>query len=559
MAANLEIKNTSNSFPKRRIVLHFESPTYDFWVNKDDNILQVKVRYEHSQGGLGIAEIEIFNLPEEEITAMTDYAYASKENPFNVKIYAGYETIGQKKTNLSLVYEGSVLYSRPITARTDRQFKILAMEKYAEMNSVISYSSDTPKTFLEIATEILSEIGFAVYADAMEICKKYLPRDIYERNYGYKIKSYSYFGKVRDFLQYEVRKANKLQFIQDGGRIKFYPSSDDWSQILNLLNTTDAALKVIDADCSDGISMVGIPNPNYYAVSLRILFNNSFSAGDNFVLKSHFFPKADGRYQAIKCSYSLDSRSQNFYIDIYAIRSTGKANKSSLATVNNRNAVDNLLPANEVKTAKSVAEKISTFSQNCIPAIVKKYDAKTNIAEVQPAVKILERLPDGESAFLELPTWSVPVERPGSGGFALVFPIKEGTTGWLYGADRNTQNYLESDLSEPQNAADLRVNLWEFGHFVPDVIKGFSISEEDGGGVSIQSTDAETRLVLLPGGVVKVVAPSEVKFETPLVSVSGNLQVAGDVVAGTISLRNHQHTYTQPSSNAGSLSGKPKE
>lgn len=559
MAANLEIENTSNSFPKRRLVLHFESPTYNFWVNKEDNFLQVKVRYEHSQGGLGMAEIEIFNLPEEEIIAMTNYAYAAKENPFNVKIYAGYEKIGEKKTFLSLVYEGSVLYSRPVTARTDRQFKILAMEKYAEMNSVISYSSSVPKTFLEIAGEILEEKGFFVDIGAMQTCQKYLPKETYEQNYGYKINSYSFFGKVRDFLQFEVRKANKLQFIQDGGRIKFYPSSDDWSQILNLLSDSDAALKTIDAENSDGITMVGIPSPNYYAVNLRILFNNSFLAGDNFVLKSHFFQKANGRYQAIKCSYSLDSRSQNFYMDIYAIRSTGKSNKSSLYTANNRNAADNLLPANEVKTAKSVAEKISTFSQNCIPAIVKKYDAKTNIAEVKPAVKILERLPDGESGFLELPTWSVPVERPGSGGFALVFPIKEGTTGWLYGADRNTQNYLESDLSEPENAADLRVNLWEFGHFVPDVIKGFVISEEDSESISIQSMDSNTRVVLSPDGKAKIIAPSELEIKTPIVSVDGDVFVSGDVMAGTVSLRTHQHTYTQPSSNAGSLSGKPKE
>lgn len=555
---NIEVNTTSNSFPKRRVACHFTSANYDFWVNRDDNDLQLKVRYEHSQGGLGTAEIDIYNLREEEIMAMTEYAYLSREHPFSVAIYAGYETIGSPKTKLQLIYEGTVLYSRPITARTDRLFKILAMENFAGLNASISYFSSEPQTFLQIAKAILEEIGFSVDMHAMDICKKYLP-DEYAQHYGKLISSYSYSKKVREFLQDEVRLANKLQFIHDGSTIAFYPASSDWSLLLNQLSTSDGAFKKIDAAGSEGLTMVGIPQPNYYGVNLRILFNTAFRAGDNFILKSHFFPKADGRYQAIKCTYTLETRSQNFYIDIEGIRATGKTNPNSLNAANDRNAVDNISEQTPVKASQNVAEHANSYNEICIPAIVEEYDAKSNIATVRPAVKVKKRLNDGTEAFLRFPLCRVPVQRQGSGGFVFIVPIKKGTTGWLHGADRNTQAFLESDLSQPQDALDLRKYKWNFGHFVPDVIKGFAVSGDEAEGLSIQSMDGQTRIVLMPDGVVKVAAPTELKISSPLVSIDGDVHVGGDVIAGTISLRQHQHTYTQPSSNAGSLSGKPKE
>lgn len=50
------------------------------------------------------------------------------------------------------------------------------------------------------------------------------------------------------------------------------------------------------------------------------------------------------------------------------------------------------------------------------------------------------------------------------------------------------------------------------------------------------------------GGEVTIVAATQVTMQTPKLAVSGDIEAAGDVHAGTVSLRQHRHQGTQPGS-----------
>ena len=79
----------------------------------------------------------------------------------------------------------------------------------------------------------------------------------------------------------------------------------------------------------------------------------------------------------------------------------------------------------------------------------------------------------------------------------------------------------------------------------------FAIHDADGNRVHIRA-----------GGIVELRAATKVRVTAPTVeivadevTISGNLTVAGDVKAGTVSLRGHVHTAVQP---GGGTSGPPQ-
>ncbi len=62
------------------------------------------------------------------------------------------------------------------------------------------------------------------------------------------------------------------------------------------------------------------------------------------------------------------------------------------------------------------------------------------------------------------------------------------------------------------------------------------------------------RVYLRQGGTIEIIAATKVHMTTPRLEVTGDVLVNGDVVAGTVSLKNHLHTSVQSGS---SNSGKP--
>lgn len=66
-------------------------------------------------------------------------------------------------------------------------------------------------------------------------------------------------------------------------------------------------------------------------------------------------------------------------------------------------------------------------------------------------------------------------------------------------------------------------------------------------------TDEGDKIVLKRGNIIEFTAATKVVMVTPLVEISGDVHVTGDVLAGTISLKTHVHSGVQggPSNTGG--------
>ncbi|XAO36864.1 baseplate spike protein [Pseudomonas phage WP1] len=61
----------------------------------------------------------------------------------------------------------------------------------------------------------------------------------------------------------------------------------------------------------------------------------------------------------------------------------------------------------------------------------------------------------------------------GAGGFHISFPIQQGDIGWIYAADRDTSQFLESlSMSKPNTG---RIHKLDHGMFIPDVFRRYTI------------------------------------------------------------------------------------
>lgn len=151
---------------------------------------------------------------------------------------------------------------------------------------------------------------------------------------------------------------------------------------------------------------------------------------------------------------------------------------------------------------------------------------------------------------------SLPVFQFGAGGFILSFPLAPGNLGWIMASDRDISIFLNSYASaRPQT---FRKNNFADAVFVPDVMTGYTVAEEDAGHAVLQSLDGSVKIALWPDRV-KIVAPL-VEIDSPLVTMSGDLTVDGqiaadgDITSGTISVTGHIHNGVSP---GGGTSGPP--
>ncbi len=80
-----------------------------------------------------------------------------------------------------------------------------------------------------------------------------------------------------------------------------------------------------------------------------------------------------------------------------------------------------------------------------MPAIIVSFDASTQLATIQPAIKRIFRSNDGETELLtpsDLPILiNVPVQFPRGGGFSLTFPVAKGDECLLVFAERSIDNW----------------------------------------------------------------------------------------------------------------------
>lgn len=89
-------------------------------------------------------------------------------------------------------------------------------------------------------------------------------------------------------------------------------------------------------------------------------------------------------------------------------------------------SVNERVPDNEVEFYNTLIDKIFSTLRVCIPGIIKEFDAETQTAKVQVAIREHVRQENMEYQWTEIPELlDVPVVFPRGGGYVLTFPIKK--------------------------------------------------------------------------------------------------------------------------------------
>lgn len=335
----ISVKNVGGSeFPERRIVVKLtKTPkprmtnsggvavsfldTPDLFINKDSNLVDVKVSLARNYGGADPqAQVSILNLTEEHINMFTTYQF-TPDYPDIVTVYAGYETIGAKTSEIPFLFQGNIIWALPTTGRPDVWFNITCVESFFDINTVVSYTSpkNVPMNPIMIANDIVNQAFgnrgknkfFVNYRKIQELAKYNANR---AKMYYPIIKNYSYNGTLGNFIDNEVYQWNKMVGTYMNGEVFLSPNSDD----MNYLNTVAPPLYTISA--SSATPMIGIPKPNPTGVDLTTLFNREYLPDVNFKLDSAFFQSFSTRYWIQRVVYDLHLRGKNFYTHITARR-----------------------------------------------------------------------------------------------------------------------------------------------------------------------------------------------------------------------------------------------
>lgn len=196
-----------------------------------------------------------------------------------------------------------------------------------------------------------------------------------------------------------------------------------------------------------------------------------------------------------------------------------------------------------------------------LPGHVLSFNPGAVTVTVQPGIKGRLTAPDGSSQFVDLPVLvDVPVCFPRGGGYTLTFPIRPGDECLVVFASRGIDAWWQSGGSQQP-----------WGRRQHDLSDGFAIigpmsQAAKIGGIStnttqLRSDDANLFVELdSGGGMINVKAPNGIRLDTPVVTITGVIQVenehgAGesgtfvgtirateDVISATVSGRHHVHS-----------------
>lgn len=175
-------------------------------------------------------------------------------------------------------------------------------------------------------------------------------------------------------------------------------------------------------------------------------------------------------------------------------------------------------PANNESLAGTLQFCMQKFMQNMngmLPARVIKYDRTTNRVQVQLLITLITT----QGIQVSRPQIaSIPVMLFGGGNHFLSFSLNTGDLGWVLANDRDVSLFLQSYQESPPNT--FRINNFSDGIFIPDIMTGYTISEEDSGNAVLQNKDGTIKISL---------QPDRIKLTAPLVEVTGDLQVDGGI------------------------------
>lgn len=547
----------SQKLSQRRIIVELTDTATNstYIVNEKQNIAEVQVSWEKCVGGLGRAQILIFNLNPSIVSTFTTKDYYPEKKK-EVKIYAGYEDRDKPKTKeeLTLLYEGEILFAKLTQGRPDTIFSITAMELFSKMNEDINLSEvglQDNMTILDMVVKILEKYKFNVDISVFKFLHNWA-RFVVAKYYAPISDGYMYSGKLGNFLQKELFKFRGMRFIQDGMNIKLLPNDLDYKVYLSAQGSEalENSGKVISGRI-DGVmaTMVGIPNPSFYGVELKTLFSEKVKAGEQFLLMSRVFATGNEAssynipYEITSVSYNLQLRGQDFYQNIRAIRFV-KENTSSTPQKNSilSSTLNNLMsnpPRTFLETAHSMADATFDGMQVRVPCVVESVNNTTNTATVSiPIKKISSFIKNGERELIEYQYLrNIPIKMPAANGCVIRFPVVEGTTGWVVASDLDAGAWRNSDKFPEGGIEPRTYNFHQFawGYFEPEIIlpKGFSITNGGNNGICIQSLDGTGGIVVNPDGTLIINAKS--------LTINGDTTINGILTNNNINVTTHIH------------------
>lgn len=161
---------------------------------------------------------------------------------------------------------------------------------------------------------------------------------------------------------------------------------------------------------------------------------------------------------------------------------------------------------------RHVVNKMLQNTDDMLPAKVLSYDRASNRATVQPLIMVVTT----DDITIQRPAVSsIPVLQYGGGGFMVSAPVKAGDFGWIKANDRDISLFLQGgDHSAPNT---FRKKSFSDAMFIPDAMKGYTISGEDTDNLVLQTLDGNSKIsvgtssiTLKLGGVSLTVSDSGV-------------------------------------------------
>ena len=205
-------------------------------------------------------------------------------------------------------------------------------------------------------------------------------------------------------------------------------------------------------------------------------------------------------------------------------------------------------------TLKHVFKKLLQSVGGMLPCKVINISSDNKTAQVQPLIAIVSTAGQQMS---RAQIANVPILQIGGGGFIMRFPIKTGDLGWIIASDRDISLFLQSYSEQVPNT--YRIKDFADSLFIPNVLTGYTIADEDSANAVLQSLDGTVKIsfgnaqikiaaptviveatdatidattVEITSPTVTVNASTGMNVTTPTLAVTGNITATGTITPG---------------------------
>ena len=191
-------------------------------------------------------------------------------------------------------------------------------------------------------------------------------------------------------------------------------------------------------------------------------------------------------------------------------------------------------------TIKSGIRGATKDLHTSMPGIVESFDPITQLASIQPAIRRIFVMRDGDKEILtptDLPLLiNVPIIFPRGGGFSLTFPVAKGDECLLNFCERSIDNWHETGTVKIPGAKRFH-SLSDAVAFVglssvPNKIENYSATD-----VQLKQDNGDAVITIKADGDIDLKAKTKLTLTCPDVETSANLKVLGNFeVTGTTTL-----------------------